>query len=224
MKTYFIILGLCLVTATGFAQTFGKAVVTGSFHFASYSGSTQQESFDDVYFKQGDSKNTSLGIQPGFAFFVKDKLAIGGTFSYNYYQNKSSFYDKDTYQKRHTVSVGPLARYYIPVSNRIAFFCQASLTYVTGKENRKDLTNISTVTVSSGDLSGGAFKIYPGLTFFATPKLGIELTFGDLGYETEKLDSDHDSLDKRDTSFGANFDFTNLGIGISLYLGRTASE
>ncbi|RNI32221.1 hypothetical protein EFA69_02525 [Rufibacter immobilis] len=75
----------------------------------------------------------------------------------------------------------------------------------------------STSVASSqhNETKANSYKAFlsPGIVFFPTPLLGLEITAGEIGYERNKM------LDQKE--FKANLSLSSLKFGLSFYLGRS---
>ncbi len=139
------------------------------------------------------SKNWSVGIQPGYSRTAGTEtstytaLANSGTTSYVYNHN----YHSDA------ASFGIHFRYYCMLSDKVGIFPQFGVT------TANDINNLK-----SGSLNVGG---NPNIVFFATPKLAVNLGFGNIMYT-------HDYLTKANSfNIGLN---TNIGFGVNYYWGR----
>ncbi|MCD7971175.1 MAG: porin family protein [Candidatus Azobacteroides sp.] len=107
-------------------------------------------------------KQTTLGITPKAAWFIKDGLAVGAYANFGFTHQKGA--DGSVY----TYGVGPMARYYIPyndlhVLKQTRFFLEANVGF-EGQDN----------TVSDKNTNGLGFGVGPGLAYFVTPNIGLE--------------------------------------------------
>ncbi len=118
-------------------------------------------------------------------------------------------------------SVGPFIRLYKPIGNRVAFFGQGSAYYSFGKSKYESTYPNSTPSTTPYKELG--VNLSPGLVFFPTQTLGLEVTLGKAGYYSSKSEPE-DSEPFKSRGFDVAFGLSNVSLGISLYLGRTAAE
>jgi hypothetical protein len=143
-------------------------------------------------------------IAPDFGIFLTDKLAIGLQIGYtrdagqeinNYTAEDvvNSYVSTDHYSTS-ALGIGLHVRYYWMLTKQIGIFPQFGIT------TSNNLNNFNYGTLSIGG--------NPNIVFFATPRLGINLGFGNLEY-------DMDYATKTYTfNFGLN---TNISFGLNYY-------
>ena len=71
---------------------------------------------------------------------------------------------------------------------------------------------------------GGGLNLQPGIVFFPTNTIGVEATVGNIGYSSFKSETENSDFSSKSSGFSANFGLSSVFFGISLYLGRTATE
>jgi len=102
------------------------------------------------------------------------------------------------------------------LDERAGFFGQFTVSYTNGKDKSDDFINRKYSSLGAG--------IAPGFVFFATPKIGIETTIGNLGYThylNKYYSRDIGSQTESSTNqFAANIEASNIFLGINFYLGR----
>ncbi|GGK73894.1 hypothetical protein GCM10011405_22430 [Rufibacter glacialis] len=172
-------------------------------------------------------KTSNLDVSPKIAFFTSPNLALGISAGYNrnvykaatrVYSSTEDFEIVDYKGINNQYSVGPFVRLYKPVANKFAFFGQGSTLYEYSK-SKNDLA-LSEPTIHKG----GRIDIAPGLVFFPSNIIGIELTMGSFGYSTLKSGNENSGNYQKNSNFYSGFNLSNSTLGISFYLGRTASE
>jgi hypothetical protein len=112
----------------------------------------------DITFKNG----TRLDLTPKAAWFVEDRLAVGGYAKFGV--NHVNGQDGSTY----SYGVGPLARYFfskdeIGLLNKVDFFIEGNAGF-EGENN----------SVDKSHTNGLGFGVGPGMTYFVTPNVGLE--------------------------------------------------
>ncbi len=154
-----------------------------------------------------EKKEKSFVAGPQVALFITDNIVVG--LSVNYEHTKLLRYDADQNiyvpQRTQILSLGPMVRYYHFLNADFAVFGQAKALY-SEDFNRRDYNQFTAA-------------LAPGLVYFVTPKIGLELNIGGLTYEYAYSDRSDD---------GYTFTFQNVDLrllnglqtGISFYLGR----
>jgi hypothetical protein len=197
MKTSFLIM-LLLVAGTAMAQ-----LQTGTKFIGMHAGASLTKT--DPY-----NKTTTYHGSPTLAYFISPKVAIGLHGGYlrstgeqqgmqvGIGNGYTSYYAFASLVKTTAWNVGTMARYYMPVGERFAFFLENGSGLTVAKV-RMDYAALQTQgePVQGGDPAGSPWgvpteggqvsgynerqqgyvygNIAPGLVFFATPKLGLEL-------------------------------------------------
>jgi hypothetical protein len=176
-----------------------------------------------------ENKSNRFNINPNVGVFLADNLAVGITASYSSSKQTSPYYEgpaPDLYSqvsKGYSVSAAPFLRYYYLPTETFGLYGQLSAGY----SYQRGRTNYSSANRLSDKSSGYSVfsNITPALVFFPIAKLGLELTFGSIGYGSGSSQSDNPvsgqpNRKETQSGFGANFGFNNLALGASYYLGR----
>ena len=211
MKKHLLILFFLVTAAFAANAQIGKGqkYVGGSlnYNYDGY-GYTNNIGFTTGTTVYTNNKITSIQFNPDFGFFMSDKWSVGiqpgyartsGTETSNYYSNTTPTDNFTKINKYHTdaVSLGIHFRYYWMLNDRIGIFPQFGAT------TAHDVSNFK-----SGSLAIGG---NPNIVFFATPKLAVNLGFGNVAYT-------HDYQTKSNSfNFGLN---TNIGFGLNYYWGK----
>jgi hypothetical protein len=225
MKKLLLLIALCSTPSLLFAQDFGKTLITGSISFSTEKQSTPGTNL------QEQTRNT-FSIRPQVGFFVSPAIAVGISAGYarEYYRHLNSNYyyqgigyNIPTEWTGNYYSAGPFVRMYTSITPKIAFFGHAEAYYQTGKSvSERDFSNLPPDPSISGDMTeysitqkDGGFKLQPGIVFFPT---------NTIGYSSSKSEMEGSNSSSKSSGFSANFGLSSVSLGISLYLGRTASE
>lgn len=110
--------------------------------------------------------------------------------------------------------------------SRFGLFYQVSATYGIGDwlDKRQSTTNgITNEIIYKGKSWEIQANINPGLTYFATKRIGIEATFGNIGYRLEKNNNNRESgfqSEMTTQQLNANFSLSSLSLGVRVYLGK----
>jgi len=143
---------------------------------------------------------------PRGAYFLKTNLALGLLVNYEHTKTRSLDVEQGLIINGQTqiLAVGPFIRYYHFARPELAFFGQASASY----NHNYRVKNYYGVTAN----------LAPGLTYFISSKVGLELIIGGLSYNYGIHKSDEDN---KSTSSLIDARFMNGSqIGASFYINR----
>lgn len=204
-----------LLGCGAFAQTSeGSLALSGSMNF-------RKETIRNHNNIAGEHKvvGRTINLYPAVGYFVKDGLELGVGIGLSQYAAKTEHEENVYFSRNNTISLRPYARKYVALTEQLQFHGTgyAMVGYGNGKiKNTAD--NSSNVTHTSNVLGIG---LYPGLTYFATPKLGFTATFGALSFErrSEKPKDSTQSVRTTDT-FMANFHPSSVSVGFGYFIAR----
>ncbi|WP_420844113.1 hypothetical protein [Hymenobacter busanensis] len=195
-------------------------------------GFSSQSTETDFSTTQPDTevKTTRFNFAPQAGYFLADNLAVGLFANLaNQKVTRPTFDFRGTEFKieesSRTTQLGPFVRYYHLVGDegKAGFFGQLAAGY----QNRTDEfdTDLPGSYDSKTSGSGGFAAITPGFVFFPTEKFGLELTLGNLGFQSLKQDFESDNPNvkpytTKTSGFDANFSLRNLSVGAFFYLGK----
>lgn len=189
-----IILSLSWVvaaTCTANAQTETGKIVFG--------GHTQ---YDNRKIEDADNFK-SISIYPGFSVFVEDHLALGLWFGRAWYQS-----DHPDKERQEETTVGPFARLYIGEGD-IRLLAQLSIP------RGRNIMNVNGTEVGYTDLYRG--ELAPGIVYFPTDKLGIELMIRGMYYQHSTW-KPKEGDKETSRSYGLNANSLIPRIGVQFYL------
>jgi len=182
-KQLLTLVALCAITMGVNAQTEkGDNMIGGSFSIST--SKTESSNYE---------KRNYYSITPRYAHFFSKNLAIGLTVGANYGKTLNSNYDANSNltstrtSKQKGISVGPIVRYYVDVTDKFKAFGQFIGTIGVVKTDEISTYPYYNFEPNSKYIQYNA-SISPGLAFFPTKKLGIELGFSLLSYN--KIDYD----------------------------------
>jgi hypothetical protein len=212
MKQKLLLLSISFIVGIGAVSAQvgkGQFYVGGglSYNYNSF-GSESTISYSTGYVNYFTTKVADFSISPEFGFFIGSKWSIGiqptyerssGTelsYFYSYNNSADNYIKTDTY---HSTVFGFAVdlRYYCMINDKFGFYPQVGV----GTQN------------NTGDLNSGTLNIAatPNFVFFPTPKLGVTLGFGVIGY----------SLDykTKDNTFNIGLN-NNIYFGLNYYWGK----
>jgi hypothetical protein len=229
-----ILFSAVLLSATGFSQiNKGRSMIGLGFSH----NSNTQKSGDTTGLNRQTDINKSFNSNIRFGHFVSDGVMIGvfGGYTNSTYATEvqwtggpaTSSSSKQLYDG---LSAGVFTRYYKMIgTSRFAVFGEFSAQYWGGTErSTTTVKTASTITSYRGNRrknQGFNAMIKPGLTYFATPKIAVEATFGNVGYGynkrttfTDKKEKLHETTNSG-ISTALNFSLQNVALGINFYFG-----
>jgi hypothetical protein len=184
----------------------GNFVIGSTLGFSSANSKITQDDGDgDVESIRPTS--TQFNISPSLGYFLMDEFVLGIGLDYT---NNSVDQGEGENNLDSDLLFGPYARYYMPVTEDMAFFLEANFGFGTSTDNLEiagQTQNISTNIF--------AFGLGPGYTIFSSNAIGIEALI-QYNYARSNFDTDIGG-EKRNTTTRTNqFDFS---IGFQFYFG-----
>src|ERR1700744_1725522 len=161
----------------------GSFYIGGAFNYT-YTGlgSTQTYNFTEGYTNYSIKDIKSISLSPAFGFFLSKKWSLGiqplyqrtaGTEENQYYSYTTAadnYVSTDQYHNDE-IGINIYLRYYCMITDKFGFFPQ----FGVGTLNNLRYPDFGTLTF------GGS----PYFVFFPTPKLGVNLGFGNIGYDID---------------------------------------
>lgn len=214
MKNILIIL-FTVMQSTAFCQGLdGKLQIGGNASF--YFNQRQNEDPDNSFVGENNYRQQGVSVFPQVGYFIKENVSVGGRIGYS----RSIFDQQIINASRVTVldsestssifRIGPFVRYHIPVTEQFYFFAQANVE--AGFGNTKRTNDENTIEEDVFTFEAG---IRPGILFFLTEKVGIEGSFGFLGYHMNNANLNPEPVTIT-REFG--FEMSSFLIGLQFYL------
>ncbi|MBC5992332.1 outer membrane beta-barrel protein [Pontibacter cellulosilyticus] len=210
MKKLFLSGLLALLGTGAFAQTSAGTISLGG-SLGLYSGSMDENT--------SERKTSSYSISPYVGYFIKDGLEIGinTRLSFNSSTTETEGSGQEFKTKSFGYGIGPHITKYISVTDKLYFTANGGfgLSGLRTKNPELDEELISTT-------SGYYIAASPGLTYFATTKLGFSASIGNIGY-VSFTSTDKQAQPERETN-SSNFDFNfspaTATLGIRYFITR----
>lgn len=162
-----------------------------------------QIGFETSKVKDTDFKNNSFSINPTVGYFISDNLAIGTGVGYDWSKNETT----DNSTKRDAFKVSPFVRKY-SANGPLRFFAQLSVPMSWGK------TTVETNNVKAeSKFENYGVELAPGLAYFPTSKVGIELKVRGLYYNYNKDKTN----DVAENTFGLNVNSLAPTLGVQFH-------
>jgi len=222
MRVFLLLACLMFVHSSQAQIQKGKWMLGGELDFSSQSSTAQQATFID------DRENRTLQLSPGAGYFFIDKLAGGIKLSFISIKGENRLQTMNMIPNWHSVSnyslqsnnfgVSPFLRYYfLPVSNRINVFADASYDYARGKTRVESYTYEGPVggsvsaqsSVSTSKNTAHGFTFSAGPAIFVNSKISFELS---IGYSRSNMETVFYAKDKQETIL--------IGTGFRFHFGK----
>lgn len=176
------------------------------------------------------NKTTNYVVNFRWGKLLNDRLMIGpqigyGQFQQEQEQNQQGISTKST-SKDSRYTIGVFSRYYRKIGeSRFAAFGQAAALYTLANSHIVQRSTYPGTNTFSQRYFINSFKLSlnAGITYFVTPKIGIETYFGDVGYtySSRKVQNGrHKTYQTTTSSFNSALSLSvqQIFIGVNFYL------
>lgn len=226
MKT--LILFLSLIPLFLFAQISDNSIyIGGGIGFSSESSNITQRYVNEILTSTTPSVNV-FEATLGFGYFVNEKISLNVDFQYI---SGSAIQDSDVngdYIKANSniFAINPYMRYMIMLEeNKFGFIFDTGLGYGKNKQSGEAKVGTQLGKIELPTTTNLSVGITPGIIYFPNEKIGLEASFGFIGYysETTKeiIDADTDETVKiNGFTFGSNSLNPALQFGFRYYFQR----
>ncbi len=155
------------------------------------------------YTNSSEGKYTSFNLTPQVHYFIKNDLALGLSVGYSQYKEDKDYIGKE-------FSIAPSVRKYYNLGSQFKAFAEIAVPFYFG--NEKDLDNNNKVTTKNYDENGFGIYLSPGVAFFASKNIAIELQLDGLYYESETREySNNDTRKYKEFGFRGNLLNPSIG-------------
>ena len=236
MKKLILSLVATSLVATSFAHGGGmfdpgSILLYGVGGYSSQGGTTTEKFGSANSNTANNDKIHVWRISPGVGYNITNNIAIGIDGFYGDYKkttdrkNLTSFPSDDQF-KRFDWSVGPFARYSMPLSQHFFAFGQAGAHYIKGRETSRTVTAQSggTSYVRDDNYKGFDISFMPAVGAMLTKTLGLTFSIGGLSYQYQKWDYSTQGLpagsnvESKENNFNISFG-REVSFGIQKYFG-----
>jgi len=162
-------------------------------------------------------KRNELRMQPMIGTFITNNVALGIYLDYQYGKvNDTYSFERNNIKTRNNrFSVGPFVRKFFPLNERFALYGHGNIGY--GHSSIRTVQENQNQSVTSHEKYNSFIAtLKPGIVFFASKKIGVDLSVRGLQYSFSKLKDSSES----NNSLNAGFDLPNLNLGLNVYLNR----
>lgn len=198
----------------------------GSIGFTNSENKTTYSNTPVIYKSTGNS--ASVNVNPNIAWFLANKIAVGGSLSVGFYTSKStssntgSTSTTESTNQQPSIYIGPFARFYFGGSSKGMPFAQVNMNIgVSGgmsKSKTSSGSSSETKTIPKSDYNGG---VTIGYEHFISKYIGIYGSFG-LNYGKTK------TMYEYRPSTGTGYDYTSeysrfyipVNVGLQVHIQR----
>lgn len=228
MKKLLTLAALCASVWTVNAQTEkGKLLIGGNIGYSNSKSSSRNAQIEQLI-GEDSVKTISYSVAVNAGYFIRDNFAIGmgigyshiksnlnGTVYYNDLQIPSPlFYSGES--KSDLFFLNPFARYYVGLADNFKFFGQVSVPISSGTQKQSGAANPGNYQEYKTTSYG--VSIQPGLAFFPSKRISLELSSNGLDYAHRQLKNKR--TDEKTTSNSFSFGLSTFAprLGIVFYL------
>lgn len=170
------------------------------------------------------AKVTAYGIDLYGGYFFMDNMSAGLNVGFGSYKTVLStiFGTVETIDtdKTSSFTVAPSLRYYFELDPKLYVFGEFAAGFGSGKLIEESKTGTVTTT-NETNFSMFGIGITPGFYYMMTPKVGLQMRFGFLGYQsnvikTEPVANTVQTITNKD--FGLDLDLNTLNFGVVIKL------
>ncbi len=173
----------------------GDIQLGGSVSFSSQEFSGQDRNF--------------FSIAPRAGFFLSDLTALG--FATSFTTTTNTFTDTQGNEVDLTNNLfqfGVFMRFHKTVIDNLYLYLEPGINIGTGKN---DLPN-----GGESDISAFIVSVSPGMTYFLSDKFALEMRFGSLAYNRQKMEFTGGEI--TDNAFGLSMSLQNVGLGLNYFI------
>jgi hypothetical protein len=219
-KTLLIIVAVFSLSVANAQTDKGKMLIGGDL---SINGSVNDE-------YQPRTKRFDLSVNPKYGYFISKNFLIGTELNVNF-RHTNQFFSEPGYLTLERIKTnllgiggGIFGRYYFRIIDNLRFFTNLDLNY--NYTTIKKSTTYEGINPSVANPKpqfthqhNASASLSPGLVYFMTPKLGIEVSFGSLyfNYYTTKIIDIPASKRGNSTEGGFSLNLSTLRLGLSYY-------
>lgn len=187
MKKSLLILALMLFSTLGFAQiTKGNIQLGGSVAF-----------FNTAF---PDFKRANLFLRPRAGIFVSDLTSVGIKLQYSMAETNGF--------NSYSFEFGVYSRFHKMVSEKLYIYFEPSVSIGKGSDEN--------ITGSDTETNNFAIQVAPGMTYFISPKIALEMNLGALFYTTSKRDQPSGEITTN--NYGLNLNLSTVSLGFSYFI------
>ena len=209
----------CIVFSSEAQIEKGMKVLGGSVSFSN-SNSKQKDSLSGQ-----SNKGFGFIVNPQIGVFVSNKVCLGvsGFFGYDKWNYSNYYYSNSNSLKGHSMSYGlsPYVKYFKKFGDNFYGYARGYASFGLQNGYTKSATNTFVPTPSESRTTGYNYSagVGFGLTYFVTPKLALDVSLANFGYNHSSnslKDKSYDTYNKS-SGFFSRVGLNGIGLGLNYY-------
>jgi len=179
--------GKTITTAKDQTQK-GKLFIAGASSLDFSLGGSKSK-YDDEVDENSQIKYFDFNFMPKVGYFVIDNLVAGLYWDAGYYSRKPKNESTSSYMNKETsFSIGPFARFYIPVCDRLIPYAEAQVGFGSSKNSSRCCSDDDWIDSKYGLFT---YRLGGGATYFFNNAVGADMFMGYMHDATKYKDSDN---------------------------------
>lgn len=165
-----------------------------------------------------NTDNFSFTFAPRVGYFVSDNISMGVSLGFSQSSTKystSAGSTQDTENTTTSFSPSLFARFHKPLNEQLYLFIEPSIQLSTGTQ-KYTFNDVTTET----DITSFGVGVRPGIAWFITNQMGLQLTTGNLSYSKMKRSPEDSDDEITNSNFNLNMALSSFTVGIQFYPGR----
>ena len=171
-------------------------------------------SFLLVTSESGDFSFTDFDFSPRAGIFISDRTSLGPILGYQHSKREQTSLNFNSNDRTNIFTFGAYMRNYKSISEKFFFYLQSSVTYGTGQREFIDING-----TAEADRSQFEISVIPGLSYFVTERLALDVRLASIRYRDESFDNVGAFPGTVDSqTFSITGGLNSVGFGLSWFL------
>lgn len=195
----------------------GDSFITGGLNF---SVNNPERTADNTTTEQPSTTEFGANLYGGY--FMSENLVLGiglGFDSYKWKDDAEEDYEET--ETRSLFTIAPSLRFYNHLNEKLSLYGDLGVGLGFGKYKVETTQGGTTTTEPETDLTSMRIGLTPGFNYMMSDKIGLELRYGFIGYESVKREdaqSENEYSETDPNKFGIDLDLSSIEFSISLFL------
>lgn len=147
-----------------------------------------------------DFDRANLSLRPSAGIFVSDLTSVGIKLQYSISESNGL--------NSYSFDFGLNSRFHKMVSENLYLFVEPSVSI--GRSSDENITGSDTKT------NNFAIQVAPGMSYFISPKIALEMSLGSLFYTTSKRDQPSGEITTN--NYGLSLNLSTVSLGFSYFI------
>lgn len=162
------------------------------------------------------NRNFGIGLNPSIGYFLIDHLEAGLEFPLSISKSKNEDNYKNTKTETFStrIGIGPYLRYYFLPIDEFAIFIHGSFGFSFG-----NIENKNNGITTKNDINLWGYQFFPGVVFFPTQNLGIEIFSSAIGFSHSK-ETVNSTSKQTNSKFSINPSLQYINAGVKYFFLR----